>query len=45
VTKERYIKALDPAALAAMKTMETTLDALNESAARVQQVNKKCGKR
>jgi integrase len=39
VTKERYIKAFDPAVLAAMKSMETTLDALNESAARVQQVN------
>jgi integrase len=39
VTKERYIKAFEPAVLAAMKTMETTLDALNESAARVQQVN------
>ena len=28
VTKERYIKAFDPAVLAAMKRMETTLDAM-----------------
>jgi len=26
VTKERYIKAFDPAVLAAMKTLEATLD-------------------
>jgi len=30
VTKERYIKAFDPAVLAAMKSLETTLDALND---------------
>lgn len=39
VTKDRYIKAFDPAVLAAMKSLETRLDALNESAAIVQQVN------
>jgi integrase len=39
VTKERYIKAFDPAVLAAMKSLETTLDALNECSAIVQQVN------
>jgi integrase len=33
VTKDRYIKAFDPAVLAAMKSFETRLDALNESAA------------
>jgi integrase len=39
VTKERYIKAFDPAVLAAMKSLEATLDTLDQSAARVQQVN------
>ena len=32
VTKERYIKAFDPAVLAAMKKLEATLDAMNQSA-------------
>ena len=32
VTKDRYIKAFDPAVLAAMKKMETTLDAMKPSA-------------
>jgi integrase len=39
VTKERYIKAFDPAVLAAMKSLETTLDTLNRCSANVQQVN------
>jgi integrase len=39
VTKERYIKAFDPAVLAAMKSLETTLDTLNQCSAIVQQVN------
>lgn len=39
VTKERYIKAFDPAVLAAMKSLETTLDTLSECSANVQQVN------
>lgn len=39
VTKERYIKAFDPAVLAAMKSLETTLDTLNQCSATVQQVN------
>jgi len=39
VTKDRYIKAFDPAVLAAMKSLETQLDALDECAAIVQQVN------
>jgi integrase len=39
VTKDRYIKAFDPAVLAAMKSLETRLDTLDDSAARVQQVN------
>jgi len=38
VTKERYIKAFDPAVLAAMKSLETTLDTLKQSSAIVQQV-------
>jgi integrase len=38
VTKERYIKAFDPAVLAAMKSLEATLDALKQSSAIVQQV-------
>jgi integrase len=38
VTKERYIKAFDPAVLAAMKGLEATLDALKQSSAIVQQV-------
>lgn len=39
VTKDRYIKAFDPAVLAAMKALETTLDTLKQSAAIVQQAN------
>ncbi len=39
VTKERYIKAFDPAVLAAMKSLETTLDTLDQCSATVQQVN------
>ncbi len=39
VTKERYIKAFDPAVLAAMKSMEATLDLLKTCSATVQQVN------
>ncbi|OLE12247.1 MAG: hypothetical protein AUG89_08030 [Acidobacteria bacterium 13_1_20CM_4_56_7] len=39
VTKERYIKAFDPAVLAAMKSLETTLDTLDQCSANVQQVN------
>ncbi len=39
VTKDRYIKAFDPAVLAAMKKLETTLDALNQSAPVVHQMN------
>lgn len=39
VTKERYIKAFDPAVLAAMKTLETTLDDFHKCSASVQQVN------
>jgi integrase len=39
VTKERYIKAFDPAVLAAMKTLETTLDDFHNCSASVQQVN------
>ena len=37
VTKERYIKAFDPAVLAAMKTLETTLDDFHKCSATVQQ--------
>jgi integrase len=39
VTKDRYIKAFDPAVLAAMKRMEATLDALEECAPAVHQMN------
>jgi hypothetical protein len=39
VTKERNIKAFDPAVLAAMKSMEVSLDMLNNCSATVQQVN------
>jgi len=34
-----YIKAFDPAVLAATKRLETTLDTLNQGSANVQQVN------
>jgi hypothetical protein len=33
------IKAFDPAVLAAMKSLETSLDMLNDCSATVQQVN------
>jgi len=39
VTKDRYIKAFDPAVIAAMKALEATLDTLKQSAAIVQQMN------
>jgi hypothetical protein len=39
VTKERYIKAFDPAVLAAMKPLETTLDDFHKCSATAQQVN------
>lgn len=39
VTKERYVKAFDPAVLAAMKSLETNLDTLNQRSAIVQEVN------
>jgi len=39
VTKERYIKAFDPAVLAAMKSLEASLDMLSDCSATVQQVN------
>jgi hypothetical protein len=45
VTKDRYIKAFDPAVLAAMKRMETTLDAMKVCAPTVHQINKgRCAK-
>jgi len=37
--QERYIKAFDPAVLAAMKRMETTLDAMKLCAPTVHQIN------
>jgi len=39
VTKDRYIKAFDPAVLAAMRKLETTLGAIGESAPIVHQIN------
>jgi integrase len=39
VTKERYIKAFDPAVLASMKKLEATLDAMSQSAPIVHQIN------
>lgn len=39
VTRDRYIKAFDPAVLAAMKKLEETLDAMNQSATIVHQTN------
>lgn len=39
VTKDRYIKTFDPAVLAAMKKMETTLDAMNVCAPTVHHIN------
>jgi Phage integrase family len=38
VTKERYIKAFDPAVLAAMRKLEMSLDAMGQSAPRVHQI-------
>jgi hypothetical protein len=39
VTKDRYIKAFDPAVVAAMKKLEATLDAMSQSAPIVHQIN------
>ncbi len=39
VTKDRYIKAFDPAVLEAMQRMQATLEVLESSPAIVQQVN------
>jgi hypothetical protein len=39
VTKNRYIKAFDPAVLAAMRRLETSLDAMSQSAPIVHQIN------
>jgi integrase len=39
VTKDRYIKAFDPAVLTAMKRMETTLDAMKVRSSTVHQIN------
>ena len=39
VTRERYIKAFDPAVLEAMQRMQATLDVLEKSPAVVQQMN------
>ena len=45
VTKERYIKAFDPAVLEAMQRMQASLDVLEKSPATVQQINwGQCGK-
>jgi len=38
VTKDRYIKTFDPALVAAKK-LEATVDLVNQSAPRVQQIN------
>lgn len=38
VTKDRYIKAFDPAVLAAMRKLETSLDAISQSAPIVHQI-------
>jgi hypothetical protein len=39
VTKDRYIKAFDPAVLEAMQWMQATVDVLEKSPAVVQQMN------
>ena len=39
VTKDRYIKAFDPAVLAAMKRLEATLDVMSQSAPGVHRIN------
>jgi integrase len=45
VTKNRYIKAFDPAVMAAMKKLEATVDLVNQSAPRVHQIQQgSCGK-
>ena len=38
VTKDRYIKAFDPAVVAVMKKLEATVDLVNQSALRVHQI-------
>jgi len=38
VTKDRYIKAFDPAVVATMKKPEATVDLVNQSAPRVHQI-------
>jgi hypothetical protein len=38
VRKDRYIKAFDPAVMAAMKKLEATVDLVNQSAPRVHQI-------
>ena len=38
VTQDRYIKAFDPAVMAAMKELEATVDLVNQSAPRVHQI-------
>ena len=38
VTKDRTIKAFDPAVMAAMKKLEATVDLVNQSAPRVHQI-------
>jgi hypothetical protein len=40
VTKDRYIKAFDPAVMAAMKKLEATVDLVNQSALRVHQFSR-----
>ena len=39
VTKDRYIKAFDPAVFAAIKKLEATLDAMSQSTPTVHQIN------
>jgi hypothetical protein len=38
VTKGRYIKAFDPAVMAAMKKLESSIDLVNQSAPKVHQI-------
>ncbi len=38
VTKDRYIKAFDPAVMAAMKKLESSIDLVNQSAPKVHQI-------
>ena len=42
VTRERYIKAFDPAVLEAMQKMQTTLDALKAVASNGQSLSRNC---